>query len=112
MITYLKFTKKECKECNERTKIKSVCKFIGLKNNKLNYKRKEHKKRWLMAINVLIKRFPNKHHFCNGDINKFVLLLRKGVYPYEYMDSWKRFDETSLSDKKSFLQLIVSRTHY
>ena len=31
-----------------------------------------------------------------------VLLLRKGVYPYEYMDSWKRFDETSLPDKKAF----------
>ena len=25
-----------------------------------------------------------------------------GVYPYEYMDSWERFDETSLPDKKSF----------
>ena len=21
------------------------------------------------------------------------MLLRKGVYPYEYMDSWERFDE-------------------
>ena len=29
-------------------------------------------------------------------------MLRKGVYPYEYMDSWERFDETSLTDKKSF----------
>ena len=29
------------------------------------------------------------------------MLLRKGVYPYEYMDSWEKFDETSLSDKKS-----------
>ena len=27
------------------------------------------------------------------DINKFILLLRKRVYPYEYMGSWKRFDE-------------------
>ena len=42
------------------------------------------------------------YQFCDGDINKFVLLLRKGVYPYEYMDSWKRFDETSLPDKKDF----------
>ena len=30
------------------------------------------------------------------------MLLRKGVYPYEYMDSWERFDEASLPDKKVF----------
>ena len=34
--------------------------------------------------------------------SKFILLLRKGVYPYEYMDSWERFDETSLPDKEAF----------
>ena len=42
------------------------------------------------------------HQICSGDLNNFVLLLRKGVYPYEYMDSWKKFDETSLPDKKAF----------
>ena len=30
------------------------------------------------------------------------MLLRKGVFPYEYMDSWERFDETSLADKEAF----------
>ena len=30
------------------------------------------------------------------------MLLRKGVYPYEYMDSWERFNETSLPPKESF----------
>ena len=30
------------------------------------------------------------------------MLLRKGVYPYEYTDSWESFDETSLPDQKSF----------
>ena len=35
-------------------------------------------------------------------INKFVLLLRKGVYPYEYMDSWERFREISLPSKEDF----------
>ena len=50
----------------------------------------------------LIKRFANIYEFCNGDINKFILLLRKGVYPYEYIDSWERFDETSLPDKEAF----------
>ena len=35
-------------------------------------------------------------------INKFILLLRKGVYPYEYMDNWEKFNETSLPSKESF----------
>ena len=50
----------------------------------------------------LIERFANIYEFCNGDLNKFILLLKKGVYPYEYMDNWERFDETSLPDKESF----------
>ena len=50
----------------------------------------------------LIERFANIYEFCNEDLNKFILLLRKGVYPYEYMDNWERFDETSLPDKESF----------
>ena len=49
----------------------------------------------------MIQRFANIYEFCNGDINKFILLLRKGVYPYEYMDSWERFNETSLPDKEA-----------
>ena len=47
----------------------------------------------------LINRFSSTYKFCNEDINKFIFLLRKKVYPYEYMDSWKRFDETSLPNK-------------
>ena len=50
----------------------------------------------------LIKRFASTYSFCNNDLNKFILLLRKGVYPYEYMDSWERFNETSLPSKESF----------
>ena len=38
----------------------------------------------------------------NGDINKFILLLRKVVYPYAYMNNWAIFSETSLPDKKDF----------
>ena len=94
--------KEECKGCEEKRKIRSVYNFIGHENNKLHYKCKECKKRWLMSINGLIKKFPNVYQFRNEDINKFVLLLRKGVYPYEYMDSWEIFDETSLPDKKAF----------
>ena len=49
---------------------------------------------------------PRIYKFCNDDINKFDLLLRKGVYPYEYMDGWERFDETSLPDKKYFYRKL------
>ena len=50
----------------------------------------------------LMKTFKNTYSFCNNDLNKFMLLLRKGVYPYEYMDGWERFNETSLPSKKEF----------
>ena len=30
------------------------------------------------------------------------MLLQKGVYPYEYMDDWKKFNETSLPEKEDF----------
>ena len=50
----------------------------------------------------LIEKFKNTYSFCNNDLNKFILLLRKGVYPYEYMDSCERFNETSLPSKKNF----------
>ena len=36
----------------------------------------------------LINKFANTYKFSNGDINKFILLLRKGVCRYEYKDSW------------------------
>ena len=44
----------------------------------------------------LIKRFRNTYELSDREINKFILLLRKGVYPYEYMNSWERFDEELL----------------
>ena len=29
-------------------------------------------------------------------------MLRKGVYPDEYMDSWEKFNETSISPKEAY----------
>ena len=29
-------------------------------------------------------------------------MLRKVIYPYEYMDDWEKFNETSLPEKEGF----------
>ena len=81
------------KEIKYRIRISDSCKFIqdslsNLANNLSELKIKE------IDNDALIKRFYNTYQLSKNDINKFKLLLRKGVYPYEYMDSWKRFNET------------------
>ena len=93
---------KECKKCMERQKIRLNPEFIGFKNGRLNYKRKECKKSNTKSTNESIKNFPALHKFCNGDLNKFFLLLRKGVYPYEYIDSCKKFNENTIPPKEAF----------
>ena len=85
----------KCLDCN------SYLDYIKIKNEKLllkcfhcnNYYKKKFNK-------DLIKKLKNTYSFCDNDLNKFVLLLRKGVHPYEYMDSWEKFNEKSLPSKK------------
>lgn len=48
---------------------------------------------------ALRKRFQNIYWCCDGDINKFCLMLWNSVSPYEHMGSWERFSETSLPEK-------------
>ena len=50
----------------------------------------------------LKKWFKNTFKLSNTDINKFILLLRKGTYSYDYMDEWEKFNETSLPEKEEF----------
>ena len=96
------FNSIECKSCIEKIKINSECCFVGLKSHRFIYKCKECKEEWKRPINELMENFPSVYQFCNGDLNKFVLLLRKNVYPYKYMDSWEKFDETILPPKEAF----------
>ena len=93
---------KDCRKCMERKRIRSECEFIGLKDNRLMYKCKECSNISAKSVDNLIENFSRTYKFCNGNRNKFVLLLRKVVSPYEYMDSWERFNETSLPPKESF----------
>ena len=41
----------------------------------------------------------NTYKFSKHVNNKFILLLQRGVYPYDYMDDWGKFDETLIPGK-------------
>ena len=88
---------------NKCSNCKSCLDYIETKNEKLIFKCFNCKHNYEKDFNKeLINRFASTFEFCNKNLNKFVLLLRKGVYPYEYMDNWERFNETSLPNKESF----------
>ena len=72
----------------------SECHLIEFKKNRLCCKCKIYGKRSFKSINGLIEKFQFAY--------PFVLLLRKSVYPCEDMDSWEKFNEISLPDKKDF----------
>ena len=73
------------------------------KDDQLIFRCFECKKNYQKNFNKdLINWFANIYEFWNKDINTFILLLRKGIYSHEYVDSWERFDETSLPDKEAF----------
>ena len=64
----------------------SSLEYISTKN-KLLFECFDCKKRYSLKFSKkLTKKIKNAWRFCNGDIDKFMLLLGKGVYPYEYMD--------------------------
>jgi hypothetical protein len=48
--------------------------------------------------------------------SKVDLLLRKGIYPYDYMDNIRKFEETTLPPKEAFYSLLneadVSEENY
>ncbi|KAL9982059.1 hypothetical protein ACROYT_G010849 [Oculina patagonica] len=70
----------------------------------------------LSHLNDIYPRDPFLHRLCgsvllyrvmkqvpDGDLHpKEFLKSVKGIYPYEYMDSWERFSETSLPEKEKF----------
>ena len=69
-------------EMHGKKKVRLNCEFIGFKNGGLNYKCKECKMSFTKLTNKSIKNFPTLYKFCNGDLDKFFLVLRKGIDPY------------------------------
>ena len=48
------------------------------------------------------QQFKNTFNVFNNDINKFILLIRKVVCAYEYLDNWEKVNEELLSGIKWF----------
>ena len=78
------------------------CKFAGLEGHELIYRCRKCKIECQRSIKPLTRKFLSIYQFCKGDLNNFILLLRKGVYAYEDMDNWGKFDETTLPLKEAF----------
>ena len=53
-----------------------------------------------LSSNLKIDQFLNLKKYYSG--NQSSLLLRKGVYPYDYVDIMKQLDETTLPPKEAF----------
>ena len=58
-----------------------------------------------LSSNLKIDQFANLKKYCSG--NQLSLLLRKGVYQYDYFDCMKKLDETSLHPKEAFYSKLT-----
>ena len=54
----------------------------------------------------LKKKFASRYKFANQGINKFVLLPEKGVYLYEYIDDWEKFNGISFPEQDDFYSYL------
>jgi hypothetical protein len=65
------------------------------------------------SLESLVQILPSeKLHIINSEFNRenISLLTRKGVYPYEYTNSFERLKETSLPDISSFFSKLTGKT--
>lgn len=54
-----------------------------------------------LGKNLAKNQFQTTKQLYQND-KKFNLMKRKGIYPYEYINSFKKYEETELPSKKMF----------
>ena len=92
-----RFHKTKCKDCD------CFLEYESVKGNLIKYKCFSCNKYYSNKIyEKLKKRFRNTFRFSKNDVDEFILLLSNNVYPYEYMDDWEKFNETTLPKKGEF----------
>ena len=79
----------------QQIKIKCVHKIVCTRCKTCAKKSKQ-------ALKLLKDKFPCIYRLAKNNIDKFLLLLRKGVYPYEHIDIWERFIEEQLPAIQKF----------
>ena len=79
--------------CSDKSKQK-----IRIKHKNINIytKCKTCTKISKQSIDSFKLKFPDTYQLSNGNIDKFILLHKKGIYPYEYMDDWNKLNETDI----------------
>ena len=51
-------------------------------------------------VDYFVSEFPAIFEYWKRDLEKFMLLIRKGVISYGYIDPWHKQNETSLTPKE------------
>lgn len=90
-----------CIHCKERTKTTQYCEFSKLGNKRLVYKCLSCNNNSYRPLQQYIDKFSNTYSISKNS-DDFVLLLRKGIFPYEHMDSWDKFHENQLPPRDKF----------
>ena len=77
--------------------------YRNLKEDLIEYKylccNKNYQKKFDENLKTV---FFNTYKLINHDINKSILLLQKCIYPYKYLEGWKKLSKISLTEKNVF----------
>merc|ERR1711954_141496 len=95
----------------EHIRIQDSLQFINYNFDKLvlNLKDKELKENRSLKDTFPTVNSYFKRKWSHLDEDAFPLLCRKGVYPYEYFDTFERFNETKLPEKEKYYSTLSKR---
>ena len=94
-----KFVNKEGKEVNVKRELRLI--------DSLRYMASSLDK---LSSNLKIDQFVNLKKYYSG--HQLIILLRKGVYPYDYVDSMRKLDETSPPNEAFYSKLTYECITY
>ena len=99
---------KNCK-CEEKL-FDNIKMTYGVINNQKIVRSRCKKCLWQedQKLYVLKNKLPNTFKLCRSNVQNFLLLLRKGVYPYEYIDNMSKFNEKEFPTIDNFYSKLSS----